>query len=290
MTGLCYLANLFRVIDDEFSRVWNKARSECSVSWLTQRQKQITDALPEDISCTEIQEADLRVTQQWLRAIVWQLATASGCLSSQSTDVSMTFSYPIKIAGDLLLTVNRLSRQSLEIHGIGLVSFPSCGSEKKTKTKMRLTIWQIEKLFDIACTLVDVMSCVPLESSTYEMGPQECLGRFLGLISTLRGGSSRYVGLLQEKIKDTLPSMAASFGLALYPHIPFDRVASYESSCSSNSTSYNSSPLSVANSLHYPGHSPGFLVSGYTSVPMCTTEIPPTSSLAGPFTYDAHFK
>ena len=133
------------------------------------------------------------------------------------------------------------------------------------------------------------MSCVPIETATCEIGPQDCLIGFLRLISTLRGGDSRYVGLLQGKIKDTLPSMAASLGLALYPHIPFDGVASYESPCSSNSASYDSPPLSVTPSLQYPGHSPTFSLSGYTSVPMTTTALPTTTSLPGPYVYETHF-
>lgn len=110
------------MIDDDFSRSWNKARSDCSANWLLQIQNQLTDALPEDVKCTEIQLADLSVTQQWLRSIVWQLATASGCLSSNSAAMSMNFSYPIDIARDLLSITNRVSRHSLEIHGIGLVN------------------------------------------------------------------------------------------------------------------------------------------------------------------------
>ena len=121
-TGLTYQVNLFRVIDDEFSRSWNKGRSDCSASWLMRIQDQLTEALPEDVKCSDIQLADLSVTQQWLRSIVWQLATASGCLSSNSPAIAMNFSYPIDIARDVLSITSRVSRRSMEIHGIGLVS------------------------------------------------------------------------------------------------------------------------------------------------------------------------
>ena len=123
VTGLSYMISLFRIIDDEFSSYWNKTRSGCSPNWLAQLQRQLTEALPEDMHCTEIQKADLKVTQQWLRTIVWQLATASGCLSSTSIDVSMTFSYPIEIARDLLSMASSIPQQCLEVHGIGLVRF-----------------------------------------------------------------------------------------------------------------------------------------------------------------------
>jgi hypothetical protein len=121
ITGFNYLINLFRSIDDEFSRRWNTSRSDCSAPWLAGLQRQISDALPPVLKCTDIQEVDLRATQQWLRAIVWQLATASGCLSSTATDASMTFTYPIDVARELCLILGRTPQASMEIHGIGFV-------------------------------------------------------------------------------------------------------------------------------------------------------------------------
>ena len=53
------------------------------------------------------------------------------------------------------------------------------------------------------------MSCVPLDNNTFEFGPRDYLDRCLNLVSTLRGGDSRYLPLLLEKINNTLPAMAA---------------------------------------------------------------------------------
>lgn len=74
---------------------------------------------------------------------------------------------------------------------------------------------QVEKLFDVACTLIDVMSCVPLSPSSYEMGPREYLNRFLALISSLRSGQSRYLPTLQNKVSEVLPS----YQLPLQPRL-----------------------------------------------------------------------
>ena len=84
------------------------------------------------------------------------------------------------------------------------MSFPS------TDATSKLTLIQIEKLFDVACTLTDVIACVPLEPTvnSHEQ-PTEYLNQFLNLISQLRGGASRYLPLLLAKISDNLPSMAA---------------------------------------------------------------------------------
>lgn len=65
---------------------------------------------------------------------------------------------------------------------------------------------QIEKLFDISCCLVDVISYVPFERVGLEYGPREYLHQIILLISNLRGGQQRYMPLLMSKINDTMPS------------------------------------------------------------------------------------
>lgn len=120
--GFVYLASLFRLIDDEFMSLWNKAKSECSTSYLSNLQSQLADVIPPVLECTENQAADVKITQHWLRCMVWQLSIANGYLSSNSPDSSMTFKYPIEIAKDLIRDIQSLSLQSMEVHGVGLVS------------------------------------------------------------------------------------------------------------------------------------------------------------------------
>ena len=122
ITGFYHLVNLYRPFDDTFVGLWNKSRSDCSTFWLAQLQRQLSEALPVYLNTSESQAADLRTSQQWLRTMVWQLSIANGCLSSSSPDAAMTFTYPIEIAKDLVAVTGQLSQQSMEIHGIGLVS------------------------------------------------------------------------------------------------------------------------------------------------------------------------
>ncbi len=187
INGFRYMINLFRPFDDTFIGLWNKARNDCSTAWLAQLQQQLSDALPKRLHSTETQTADIVTSQQWLRTMVWQLSITNGYLSSTSPNSSMTFKYPIEIAKDLMTDVSLLSQQALEVHGIGL----------------------IEKLFDVACTVTDVIAYVPLDGSIFEVGPSEYLNQFLNLISNLRGGESRFLPLLLAKISENLPSMAA---------------------------------------------------------------------------------
>lgn len=122
MFGFVYLASLFRLIDDEFMALWNKAKSTCSTSYLSNLQRQLVDTLPATLQCTENQAADVKVTQHWLRCMVWQLSITNGYLSSSTADPAMSFTYPIQIARDLVKDVNTLSQQALEVHGVGIVS------------------------------------------------------------------------------------------------------------------------------------------------------------------------
>ncbi|KAL8825088.1 MAG: hypothetical protein Q9170_007933 [Blastenia crenularia] len=188
IAGFIHLVNLYRPFDDTFIGLWNKSRTDCSTLWLAHLQKQLMQALPSVLDCSETQAADLRVSQHWLRTIVWQLSITNEYLSSASLDSSMTFAYPIEIAKDLVALTGQFSQRSMEVHGIGL----------------------IEKLFDITCTLIDVMSCVPLESPRFEIGPQHYLNHLIHLISTLRGGESRFLQLIVTKIRDTLPPHLAA--------------------------------------------------------------------------------
>jgi hypothetical protein len=130
----------------------------------------------------------------WLRIMVWQLSITNGHLSSSSNDSSMTFKYPIEVAKDLVRDIQNISLDAMEVHGVGL----------------------IEKLFDIACTLTDVIACVPFEVSTSEP-PFDILSKLLHLVSKLRGGSSRYLPLLLTKVSETLPNVARSDPVELDP-------------------------------------------------------------------------
>ena len=60
------------------------------------------------------------------------------------------------------------------------------------------------------------MSCVPLESRKFEPGPQEYLNSLLTLISTLRGGESRFMPLVVAKIRDTLPAIGSQLPQHLF--------------------------------------------------------------------------
>ncbi|KAH6667874.1 hypothetical protein B0J14DRAFT_173818 [Halenospora varia] len=183
--GFLHLVNLFRPFDEAFVALWNKTRTDCSPAYLAALQKQLNDALPTFLNSTENQTADLRTSQQWLRTMVWQLSIQNGCLSSNHDDPSMTFNYPVEIARDLVSMTSQFSQQSMEVHGVGL----------------------IEKLFDVACSLTDVLSLLPPNPDPFQLGPRDYLQDFMSLLSVLRNGDHRFLPLLLSKVNDVLPRL-----------------------------------------------------------------------------------
>ncbi|EME88375.1 uncharacterized protein MYCFIDRAFT_127068 [Pseudocercospora fijiensis CIRAD86] len=218
LNGFIHLVHLFRPFDDTFVGLWNKARVGCTTEWLARLQQQLTDALPQYLQCTESQAVDLRCSQQWLRTMVWQLSISHGFLSSAAADNAMSFKYPIEISRDLVHSASQFSQQSMEVHGVGL----------------------IEKLFDVACTLTDVMSVIPQDQYTFEFGPRDYLNQLMTLISTLRGGQQRYMPLLMQKINDSMPNTGYALP-AIPPSLRSEEV--YDGSHSSAPTSHDSTPF-----------------------------------------------
>ncbi|KAF1966937.1 hypothetical protein BU23DRAFT_307139 [Bimuria novae-zelandiae CBS 107.79] len=203
-SGLTYLINLFKPVDDTFISLWNKVQTHGNPSWIGQLQNQLTEALPSYFDCTESQAADLRITQQWLRTMLWQLCVSQGLVSSMAADNTLTFKYPIEISRDLLSMTHQFSQHAMEVHGVGL----------------------IEKLFDIACCLTDVVACIPFSPDTFALGPRDYVSRFLTLFSALRGGQTRYLPLLLVKVSDVLPSLPLPRSLNLPRNISTSTMSS----------------------------------------------------------------
>lgn len=95
------------------------------------------------------------------------------------------------------------------------------------------------------------MSCVPIESRQFELGPRDYLDQLMTLISTLRGGESRFLPLLVAKIEDSLPTLVTPITQSLQPKALTNQID--ESRQESASSSSNSSPYSTpSHSDFYP--------------------------------------
>lgn len=170
------------------------------------------------------QVANLKITQLWLRVILWQIRLRIGLLIPPSPPPvspsvpqpaikpSLAYHHPLSIASELVRVTKSLPLESIRVHGVGLT----------------------EKVFDIACAMVDVLAKVPLEdrrrSSFGSIGSLLTRGRqeeeeegkkqeeeekknlewIRGLIHRLSGGEAIYDELLGRHIACVLPSWILS--------------------------------------------------------------------------------
>lgn len=189
LTGFRHLALLFRPLDTSFFALLNEEATchEPSLEELARVEMAIHSALEPVLSLHNTQKANLRVTQLWLRIILWQIRLRLGFLSDTREPLSSSYSYPLELAKDLMLSTRDLPIESMRVHGIGLT----------------------EKLFDMACAVVDVLARVPLSVSQppLELGfdPLHSLRYVRQLISDLPGGTAVYTDLLGKHIEDSLP-------------------------------------------------------------------------------------
>lgn len=213
LSGFLDLVSLFQNFDDTFVSLWNKSNTtptlpfidESSVSsnQLEMLQSVLQIAIPEVSKRNEIQQADLLITRQWLKTMVWQLCVTKGLLSSSSKDESMSFTYPIAIARDVVLVSQSLSKEAFEPHGVGIVcsSAPLCSSGIALILRL-----QLEKIFDIGCSLADVLQLNPVlpqtEVSHMQVGPRDYLMEMLKILSTVLGGQTRYLPMLADKVDE----------------------------------------------------------------------------------------
>jgi hypothetical protein len=131
-------------------------------------------------SYNSIQQADLIVTQQWMRLLLWKIAISSQNMTTEDTGTVNSIVFPVQVGRDLLSKIASLSADALEAHGSGMGL----------------------KLFSLATSLADVVTCMPMHTAvTSEWGAMECLARISNKLQSLRGCTSRaVVSVLQERL------------------------------------------------------------------------------------------
>jgi hypothetical protein len=177
--GFMHLVNSYHLLDSSFVDSWNESSgAPVSTVTYTALQRQLNLPHPSNVSLTDIQKADILVTQQWLRLIVWQSSMRQGLLSSTAEDESMTFRYPLQIAHSLLDVISSLPTTSIEVHGMGI----------------------FEKIFEIGNTMLDVMQAcgtsLPNESYGVAQDPFEV---FVKTLSQTPNSQRQYATLLLAK-------------------------------------------------------------------------------------------
>ncbi|KAF4458861.1 hypothetical protein FALBO_14389, partial [Fusarium albosuccineum] len=128
----------------------------------------------------EVQRADMFVTRQWMRAVLWRAALRFGIVIPAMN--------PINIAKDFLSLVSELPKTALESHGPTL--------EFKT--------------FEIATAVIDAMASNHSTIPTDPPGP--ILRQLRDILSSCRGGNRTLLALLTMKL-----DAASGSGLLIEP-------------------------------------------------------------------------
>jgi hypothetical protein len=69
----------------------------------------------------EFQQADFLITQQWMRIMVWKMSIFHIKLSANSDDENLSICFPERVAQNVFVYLNKISRNIIEAHGIGMV-------------------------------------------------------------------------------------------------------------------------------------------------------------------------
>jgi len=108
---------------------------------------------------TDIQQADLLITQQWLRLIIWRSSEKRRFLSWSPEQESMGVAFPLEIARETAFILSSLRSTAVEVHGMGI----------------------FEKIFKIAMAYVDALSSCDRAGSVPGGGRGPAASAFSGM-------------------------------------------------------------------------------------------------------------
>lgn len=136
--GFNSLIKTFSIIDPHFLDFWLGDRSTVTCEWVVNKQQQLDDPawFMQVSRLPMIWQADLIITRHWLRTLTWQIALSNILLSSSATpSMLLSLSFPLQLSNQLRQFLVTIPRESVAIHGSGL----------------------LEKLLEIANTITDVV-------------------------------------------------------------------------------------------------------------------------------------
>jgi hypothetical protein len=181
------LVNLFWVFDQSgIFEIFQNSDSDLSNMNSTARgcldllQNRLQDNTADYESSNDVQKADIFVTRQWMRAVLWRAAARLGMATVASS--------PIRIAKEFLNFVAQLPKAAIEAHGPTM--------EFKT--------------YDIATAVIDaVTSNISVNPADH---PEEVLQGLQRLLSSSRGGNKALLGSLYFKMAAIAPSLQPGLG------------------------------------------------------------------------------
>ena len=165
---------LFRPLDDEFIRMWNKTQGDLA-SFATTMQKQMSEATQNYLS-NDPQFAEAPRNQSWLKNFNWQANMTQASKSSDSQ-----FQYPVDVSHEMLSMASSFQVQGVDCLNVNLV----------------------QKVLAVAADLTDYLPMQVASRTPYGPGgPREQLGPLMSHLGMLRSSDYRFLPLFVSKVHD----------------------------------------------------------------------------------------
>ncbi|CAG8015245.1 unnamed protein product [Penicillium nalgiovense] len=139
--GWTQVIKTFCMLDASFISLWIGDRTQVTASWVERKHRELDDELWEvEVSAlSELQQADLVITRQWMRTLLWQMAMSNCLLSSHASCPSLELEMPLRLSSQLRQFLTKISQNTIRVHGSSMIS----------------------KLLEIVNTIADVVIHVP---------------------------------------------------------------------------------------------------------------------------------
>jgi len=142
--GFIQIIKLFQMLDPEFLGSWLDSQGGGVTStWVEAKSRELEGDREADARelamLSMMQRADLTITREWLRTLVWRLAMSQTLLSTRSSKECLSLLFPVRLSQTLRQQVSSMSRHDIEVHGSSIT----------------------QKLFEITDTIADVLIHVP---------------------------------------------------------------------------------------------------------------------------------
>lgn len=191
--GFMQLIKLFSLIDTNFINAYLDNSLQITEKWVEEKQWQLTSAT-EIESLSEMQRVDLIITQQWLRMLVWQMAMSHLMVNSSASTSTRLLLFPIEAARKLRVMIASCSKKSIEVHGAAI----------------------LQKLFELAMGISDVISLMPSESIEENAGRIE---DFMWIAQFLLGQTS-VSATQKDTLRRKLDIISDATGIPIGPVVP----------------------------------------------------------------------
>ncbi|KAL1626453.1 hypothetical protein SLS56_006764 [Neofusicoccum ribis] len=193
--GWNYIIQTFLLIDRKFVDFWRGDRTQIPSAWLNSKHRQLEDEhwQIEIPILPRMQQADIIITRQWLRTMLWQMAISSMLLTidpdpSTEEEAPLSLTMPLRLSSELRLCITHLSPQAVGIHGSGI----------------------LHKLFEITNSVLDVvinLPQAPTEDTLQRVDDILFLKKFLFSFPRIDPKHKRILNQKFEKIKELYPGM-----------------------------------------------------------------------------------